>query len=155
MRAPGRALGAPQIRPTRARFFPSALLFFIRGKIAPTRRALRIVAGCENILDKCIDVETNLSVDTSEFRESERRLTATAATTAFGAFDIKSVTSRDSCKQHAVVIVESSVVMSTEKKKTELANSPAYDRPVFRRDKWNSLFNKETSGLSRKFPGYN
>jgi len=35
-----------------------------------TDRTLRIVAGCKNILDKCIDVETNLSVDTPEFRES-------------------------------------------------------------------------------------
>lgn len=34
-----------------------------------TDPTLRIVAGCKNILDKCIDVETNLSVDTPEFRE--------------------------------------------------------------------------------------
>lgn len=35
-----------------------------------TDPTLRIVAGCKNILDKCIDVKTNLSVDTPEFRES-------------------------------------------------------------------------------------
>jgi len=35
-----------------------------------TDPTLRIVAGCKNILDKCIDVKTNLSVDTLEFRES-------------------------------------------------------------------------------------
>lgn len=59
-----------------ARFFRRGSSIFYQGKKTrdPT---LRIVASCKNILDKCIDVETNLSVDTPEFRESSRAAVST------------------------------------------------------------------------------
>lgn len=51
-------------------FFAARHFYFLSGE-KTIYLTLRIVVGCKNILDKCIDVETNLSVDTPEFRESE------------------------------------------------------------------------------------
>lgn len=61
-----------------------------------TDRTLRIVAGRKNILDKCIDVETNLSVDTPEFRESSGQRLYSISGAILGA------DSRDGYKQHEV-----------------------------------------------------
>lgn len=61
-----------------------------------TEPTLRIVAGCKNILDKCIDVETNLSVDSPEFRESSGQHLRSISRAILRA-DI-----RDGYKQHEV-----------------------------------------------------
>lgn len=61
-----------------------------------TDPTLRIVAGCKNILDKCIDVKTNLSVDSPEFRKSSgQRLRSISGLRYFARI-------RDGYKQHEV-----------------------------------------------------
>lgn len=119
-------------------FRRTVLSYFLSGKKWPTRRwELWPVAKISLI--NVLTLETNLSVDTPEFRESSGQRLRSISGAILRADSRRLQTTRG-----IVVIVSPRTAGRCSEKRTAHAVSV----PALLRDKWNSLFNKETSGES-------